>query len=216
MPSIIRAKLATNARKELPVEVPFTVVAWLQVIQAELVSAITACHMIAALVFVACDSALRAIDRSGLFFPLLEVFVLLGFTALTVLMSSLSTGEAHLFATLLAGHKLISFLLLRFSNVAFASRYGTPSKVGVQVDHRIRLEAFVLVDVSLVDTVSDIILVKCLSAAPLHAANAHNFALVDLVDEIVLKAKHTELVLAVETVKLIFRVFLVAKVTSAL
>ena len=194
----------------------FSVVTRLQVVEAELVIAITARHMIASLILVTSDCALWAIDCSRFLLPLFEVFVLLGFTTLTTLVGRLTTGEAHLFATVRAGHKLAGFLPIWFSNVAITSRHRTPSQVRVQVNHCIRLKTFVLVDVSFVDTVPHILFFKRLIAAPLHATNTNHFALVDLIDEIVLEAEHAELMLAAETVKLVLRVVFVAKITRAL
>jgi len=70
---VIGSKLPADTREYLPSKVIRRVLAVLKIVNAELMTAITAGHVVAAFIFVDSDAAFWALNSAILFLPFLEV-----------------------------------------------------------------------------------------------------------------------------------------------
>ena len=140
--------------------------------------AITASHMIATFILIDSNGTFRAINSSSLLFPLLKLLIFLRLAAFTPLVSLLSTGEAHLGLTFIAFNHVLA-LDWTAAHVTITGRLWAPSQIRIKINHGVALEAPILIEQSLADTVLDIILAEFLRAARRHAAYIDDFALVN-------------------------------------
>ena len=109
-------------------------------------------------------------------------------------MSLLSTVKAYLGLTF-ATFDYIHALKRTPSDVAIACRLRAPAQIWIKIYHGIALEAFVLIEQALTDTVQDIILTEFLGATSVHTANIDNLAFVNRCFEVVFVAKFAEFML---------------------
>ena len=115
-------------------------------------------------------------------------------------MSLLSTVKAYLGLTF-ATFDYIHALKRTPSDVAIACRLRAPAQIWIKIYHGIALEAFILIEQALTDTVQDIIFTEFLRAASIHTADIDNFALIDSCIEVVFMAKVAEFVLTSQTIE---------------
>ena len=144
MPLIECAKLPTYALEKGPTKVVVTIFARLQIIKTELVLTVATSHMIAAFVLVANNGTLWTVDGSRLLLPLLKLYIFFTLATLPPYMSLLSTWEAYFSEALITLDNVL-LLFCTPMNVVFTRGFGTPSKIGIQVDYGISLEAHILI-----------------------------------------------------------------------
>ena len=123
-------------------------------------------------------------------------------------MSLLSTVKAYLSLTLVAFHHVLALEWIP-AHVAVTCRLGAPAQIWIKIYHGIALEAFILIEQALTDTVQDIIFTEFLRATSVHTANIDNLSFVNRCLEVVFMAKFAEFVLTLQAIKLgLLRLFI--------
>ena len=175
-------------------------------------SAIAASHVITAFVLVHSDGTFWAIYGSCLLFPLSKLYILLTLPTLVAWVGLHSTWEANASHAVITDY-ILDWLLWVLPHVALTCGLGAPPQIWVKIDHRISMEAHVLVEQVLFNTIPHFILTKLLQATVLHAANIHDFAFVYLTLQILLVAQLAELMLAPQTIEVLLLDIFVAHIT---
>ena len=165
-----------------------TITTRLQVVETELMPTVAASHVVAALVLVNSDCAFRAVYRPSFLLPVLKLNICFALAALTPFVRLKSAQEAHVSEAVVALNHIL-LLIWALSNVAFAGGLRAPPQVWIQVNYGISLEAHILFHKLLANNVAYFIFPKLLRASALHAANIHNFALVDLAFKVLFMAQ---------------------------
>ena len=112
----------------------------LQIVETELMPAIAASHMIAALVLVHCYCAFGTIYGSSFFLPLLKLYIFFSLSTFMSRMRFHSAGEAD--ASLAIGTDHIFLFLIRIlAHVALTLCLGAPPQARIQVNHGVSLKA---------------------------------------------------------------------------
>ena len=89
------AKLAADAWEQTLVEVFVLIETGLEIVDAELVFATRAGHMITTFVFVDSDSALGTLNSAIILLPFFKVHIRLSLSALTIRVRNFTTCKAH-------------------------------------------------------------------------------------------------------------------------